>query len=51
MGAMKKNVVLICSDLQGEAGRALTFITRSIGMIGVEVKVRTNIAGGLGSKA
>ena len=33
MGAAKNCVSLICSGLQGEARRALTFIIRKIGVI------------------
>ena len=48
---MKKSVSLICSELQGEARRAVTFFIQSIGVVVVEVKVRRNVAGGLGSEA
>ena len=48
---MKKGVSLISRDLQWKNRKAIPFVIRGIGVIGVEVGVRRNVGGGLGSES
>jgi len=49
--AVKKGVSLISRDLQWKNRRAIPFDIRGIGVIVVEVGVRRNVGGGLGSES
>jgi len=49
--AVKKGVSLISRDLQWKNRKAIPFVIRGIGVIGVEVGVRRNVGGGLGSES